>query len=186
MIISNYSCLVKDVMLSSWREAIQRPLWQEEDTNIEVLTMKPGLFVSGSKLCKDGVVYSCAPCCLVDPKRLIERQQSESTNGNIGTLSTLAVWMSEMGSEQSYESQRQITFLALFSRSSTRQHDYSSGTQRENAWRHRYKMKPDRRYSAASLPGLITEGHPLLCSALFSFSCFPPCVTSSFHLHLSL
>lgn len=114
MIIYNYSCLVKDVTPSSWREAIQRPLWQEEETSLEVLAMKPGLFVSGSKLCKDSVVYCCAPCCLVDSKRLIEeRRWSESTNGNIGALSTLAVWMSEMGSEQSYESQRQITFPTL-------------------------------------------------------------------------
>ncbi|KAL7370380.1 hypothetical protein ABVT39_026980 [Epinephelus coioides] len=47
-------------------------------------------------------------------------------------------------------SHRQRTFLMFFSRSSTRQHDYSTGTERENAQRHRYKMKPDRQYSAAS------------------------------------
>lgn len=41
-------------------------------------------------------------------------------------------------------------FSCFFSRSSTGQHDYSAGTERENAWRHWYKMKPDRQYTVAS------------------------------------
>lgn len=123
----------------------------------ECLQCKPSLFASGSRVCKGGIVYSCAPCCLVDSKHLIEeRQESESTNGNVGTLCTSLVWMYEIGSEKSHllwePKTEYISFFAafFFSRSSTRQHDYSAGTERENAQRHRYKMKPDRRYSAAS------------------------------------
>lgn len=189
MIICNYSCLVKDSMPSSWRKAIQRPLWQEKETKLEVLTMKPVLFVSRSKLCKDGIVYSRAPCFLVDLKRLIEESQR---------IQEWKRWNTEhiysLNFRNRNRSQRMITFSYVFCfffppflwRYSAKKQDYSSGTQRENAWRHWYKMKPDRRYSAASSPGLIIEGHPFLCSVLLSFTCFSPCVTSSFHVQLSL
>lgn len=80
----------------------------------------------------------------------------------------------------------QLCFFFFLSRSPTRQHDYSTAAERENSRRHRCKMKPDRRHSAA----FLTRAHyrrpcSFLCAA-------PPLlrlslrVISSLHLHLSL
>lgn len=80
----------------------------------------------------------------------------------------------DMSRAADYGRRRRKTFLFLFlffspflfSRSSTRQHDYSAGTERENARKHRYKMKPDGRYSAASFQGSLQKVVLLfLCSA---------------------
>lgn len=56
MTVHNYSCLVNDSVLSSWRKAIQRPLWRETETDFEVIPVNPDRFVSKWKLCKGGIV----------------------------------------------------------------------------------------------------------------------------------
>lgn len=86
---------------------------------------------------------------------------------------------SETGSEQKCGKTARISYFSPHPASfvSTRQHDYSSATQREGlgGWRgHRHKTRPGRRCGAASSwPGIITEARP------FPRSC-------SFHLYLQL
>lgn len=73
MIIHNYSCLVKDTAPSSWRGAIRRPLWQDEETHLRALTVKPGLFASGSNDVQRRrcvlVARAMLPCRLKAPDR---------------------------------------------------------------------------------------------------------------------
>lgn len=154
MIIYNYSLLVKDTGPPSWREAIQRPVWQEEQTHLQW---------SKAYLHLDQGCAQAALCTLshyvVDSKCLIEqRQQSEPhewKHRNTVHISSLNVW--------NWKWKEPPTMVAKDRTFST-----------------------DRRYSAASYPGLITEGRALF-SALLSFSlAVSLCVISSFHHHLSL
>ncbi len=128
---------------------------KEEETHLRVLTVKPSLFASGSKTCKGAVVYSLHAMLLC---RLKASDRGETTQRvhewkrrNIVHIFSLNVWNGKWTDPSTMGAKvRTFLFFFLFSRSSTRQHDYSAGTEREKAWRHRYKMKPDRRYSAAS------------------------------------
>lgn len=170
---------------SSWKQTIRRPHWQEE-ISLEVLTMKLGLFVSGIKVVlRQYCIHKCAmfSCRL---QAIDKRQQIKPTKRKNGTLSTFPGWLPEL-SEQRHRLRKpktDIFFFWHFSKSFPTQHDYSSGTQRENTRKHQYKMKPGRRHNSASYPGLITEGRPfsLLCSPFFSV--VSVCVTSFFHLYM--
>lgn len=155
------------------------------------------IWIKGAQRRRCVLLRATLPCRHGASDRKERRQQSEAPRMETSERRArfhAACLKLEVSRATNYRRRGRNTFIflfffspPLFSRSSTRQHDYSAGTERENAWKHRYEMKPDRRYSAASYQGSLQKV-VLLSSALppFFCGCFSPCVISPFHLHLSL
>lgn len=123
-----------------WREAIQRLLCWEKQSQLGGLWVKLGLFAL--RTCEGSDVSAYIPCFRDDSS-----DRSETTE-------PVQEWKQFSSEIWSKKKERPTvgdkTFLMFFNRSSTRQHDYRTWNTREKAQRQWHKMKTDQCFLASA------------------------------------